>query len=338
MATRLTRQLLNSLGSSFSKWIPGRSANLATEVAACLPVLDVIESQILDATNKGNQSTNELSVSFGAMAEQARDVVQNATNLRHDDDDAGIERIQEVVSELMAQVHQTSQSAQRTAEMLTNIEDDLIAVESCMAEIEGVANRSRMVSLNGQIEAARAGEHGQGFAVVAAETGDLAQNVSGASQRIRDVVDRLGSSLNTTCEQMRTLIEEDRKAAEVCEQRVEQMLTNLAKYQAGLESNIAQTRIQSDALADAISQSIVSLQFQDAVSQRMHHVTETLSEIKQNFAGLVDQKSSSKIEQRSQEWITKVSKSYCTDAERHVLDEAYGGDTAMTNSSNIELF
>ena len=61
--------------------------------------------------------------------------------------------------------------------MLTRIETDLQNVEACMAEIEDIANRSRMVSLNGQIEAARAGEHGQGFAVVASETGDLATNV-----------------------------------------------------------------------------------------------------------------------------------------------------------------
>ncbi|MCC9601207.1 methyl-accepting chemotaxis protein [Stieleria sp. JC731] len=320
----------------FGKRSPG-SGGLKTEVSACLPVLEVLEKQILDAIEKGNSATDNLSTSFGDMAQRAREVVQKATDSRRDESTAGVEQVRDVVSELLCHVRKTSQSTRETANMLASIEKDVQDVETCMVKIEDIANRSRMVSLNGQIEAARAGDFGDGFAVVASETGDLAQNVSEASKRIREVVDRLADSLRTTYEQTENLVNVEQQATASCEQRVEEMLTSLAMYQNDLENNLDSTKTSSDELARAISRSVITLQFQDAVSQRMHHVTATIGEIREIFGSIVGEAPRGVAKKRSDEWLEKIAAGYCIDDERRI----FNGDVAVeepSNDSNIELF
>ena len=315
-----------------------RGSGLETEVTAALPIIETLESQILDAVEKGTNATDELSASFGGMARQARDVVSMAAGSGQDNSLSGVDQIRTVMGELLAQVRHTSQSTQQMADMLSDIEHDLQAVESCIAQIEDIANRSRMVSLNGQIEAARAQEFGDGFAVVASETGDLAKNVSDSSQQIREVVDRMASSLRSMASQTKELVAADQAATAVCEQRVELMLLNLGEYQAELEANLRSTKNSSDQLAGAISHAVMTLQFQDAVSQRLKHVVGTMGEMRDIFGSLVGPESGA-AKRRREEWIEKLMSSYCIDDERAVLTgEAPAADTDSSDTSQVELF
>lgn len=316
----------------------GTNTGLETEVSATLPVLEVLESQILDVIKKGNDATDKLSTSFGDMAGRANDVVNMATGAQRDESRAGVDEVREIVSELLVQVQRTSESTQETAEMLSKIEIDLQNVEECMAEIEGIANRSRMVSLNGQIEAAAAGENGHGFAVVASETGDLATNVSEVSHRIRGVVDQMSQSIRKSFDRTRSRVTADQDAIKNCEQRVEEMLTSLDEYQQELERNLESTKSSSDELASAISQSVMTLQFQDSVSQRMHHVTETMNEIRETFGTLVDPADSGAAKRRSEEWMEKLTSSYCVNEEHAVFSGASATELELSESSNVELF
>ena len=328
------RTILRTISRGWRK----ASGGLNTEVAATLPVLEVLESQIGDAMRKATDATDSLSSSFGDMATRAREVVSQATQAGQEKSNAGVEQVRDVVSVLLTQVRQTNESTEQTADMLSSIENDLLDVEVCMTQIEEIANRSRIVSLNGQIEAARAGSHGQGFAVVATETGDLASSVTETSQRIRKVVDRLTQALKSTCEHTRELVSADHEATRECEERVETMLTGLADYQHNLETNLESTKASSDKLATAISQSVMTLQFQDAVSQRMNHVAETLNEIRDNYGTLVGSTETHAIKRRSDQWFKKLSESYCVDDERLVHSGAAVPEAAQANNSNIELF
>ena len=332
--------LVQLIGTPFSTvWraITFKGAAVTTEVSASIPIIEILERQIHDAVKKGTSATDQLSSSFGEMATRAREVVGRAADAQRDDSDAGVDQVRDLVSELLTQVRQTCNSTQQMAEMLSEIESDLQDVEHCISQIEEIANRSRMVSLNGQIEAARAQEHGDGFAVVASETGDLASNVSETSKRIREVVDRMSKSLHRTAEETHRLVKADQEATAQCEQRVEVMLSSLADYQNKLVENLDSTKTSSDQLAGAISQAVMTLQFQDAISQRMHHVIEAMSEMRESFSSVVGQPSRAAERLRDQR-IAKIESKYCVDDERLVLTGQAAANVEPSQTSNVELF
>ena len=59
--------------------------------------------------------------------------------------------------------------------------------------INDIAGQINLLALNATIESARAGEAGKGFAVVASEVKSLANQVSGATDKISDEINTMQS-------------------------------------------------------------------------------------------------------------------------------------------------
>ncbi len=64
--------------------------------------------------------------------------------------------------------------------------------------VDELAEQTNILSINATIEAAGAGEAGKRFAVVADEIRKLAERVSGSTKEIRDLIESIRSSVNTT--------------------------------------------------------------------------------------------------------------------------------------------
>jgi len=69
-------------------------------------------------------------------------------------------------------------------EVVNNIAANSGKINKITEVIEGIANKTNLLSLNAAIEAGRAGEHGKGFSVVAEEVGKLASSSAESTQQI----------------------------------------------------------------------------------------------------------------------------------------------------------
>ena len=155
--------------------------NRASNVASASEAASTNVQTVASAAEELSGSINEINRQVDVSTKANQDAVKKA-NHSH-------ETVQELVS-----------SAQRIGEIVSMITD--------------IAEQTNLLALNATIEAARAGEAGKGFAVVASEVKNLAnqtakatEEISGQIANIQSVTDEAANSINAITESINTVSE-----------------------------------------------------------------------------------------------------------------------------------
>ncbi|MBU8772453.1 methyl-accepting chemotaxis protein [Cytobacillus oceanisediminis] len=88
------------------------------------------------------------------------------------------------ISDLIAAIHSFGSEFGKLTLTIKEVKDHSLAITNLVGMVKGIAEQTRLLSLNASIEAARAGEAGKGFAVVAGEVRKLAEQSAGAAEDI----------------------------------------------------------------------------------------------------------------------------------------------------------
>jgi methyl-accepting chemotaxis protein len=87
--------------------------------------------------------------------------------------------------------------AQQTTTAMTEIDDEVNAINEAITVIDQIAFQTNILSLNAAVEAATAGEAGKGFAVVAQEVRNLASRSAEAAKEIKNLVENATNKANS---------------------------------------------------------------------------------------------------------------------------------------------
>jgi methyl-accepting chemotaxis protein len=153
-------------------------------------------------------------------------------------------------------------------EVVNNIAANSQKINKITEVIEGIANKTNLLSLNAAIEAARAGEHGKGFSVVAEEVGKLAANSAESTQEITLLVQQA--------------VDEATRAVATVKQVAEDMLRIKASAHDtdGMLQRIAATMEQQSAAVEEINANMGNLnQIAENNANASEEITATVIEL-----------------------------------------------------------
>ena len=173
-------------------------------------------------------------------------------------------------------VIENSRVAMSLVEMTERITHQMREVRGMLGEIEGIAKQTNLLALNAAIEAARAGEAGRGFAVVADEVRDLSGRTNHFSQQIRGSLTKMQVTIEATEQAINKMAAQDMTFALTSKSDVEQAMLGIEQMNQRTGETIGELNQISDQVEAAVNQAIVSLQFQDMVTQLLGHVSRRL--------------------------------------------------------------
>ncbi len=164
-----------------------------------------LESAVKDALNALQDSSQQLSKTSGVLSGVAEDGSTQASALSHSTDAAlgAVNTVAAAAEELSAAIREIESQAQISSGIVQRASEQAVTANAVLKElveraqrigtitqaIDDISNKTNLLALNATIEAARAGEMGKGFAIVAAEVKNLANQTSKAVVEIANEVE-----------------------------------------------------------------------------------------------------------------------------------------------------
>jgi len=166
--------------------------NSADAVSASSQELSASSAQIA-------ASAEETSAQSGVVAGTADEVSRSVQTVA-----AGAEQMGASIREIASNAAEASEVANKavsaaatTTATVAKLGESSAEIGNVVKVITGIAEQTNLLALNATIEAARAGEAGKGFAVVAGEVKDLAQQTANATE---DIARRINAIQTTSAE------------------------------------------------------------------------------------------------------------------------------------------
>ena len=184
-----------------------------------------------------------------------------------------------------------------------------------------IAAQTNLLALNAAIEAARVGAQGRGFAVIAKEIRELSQVSATTGKQIADRIARVSAVMGATVATATQTASNDKTVIDLAANVVDDVLGHVRAMSAESE----RMRSQGSVIRAEVERLLVSLQFQDRVSQILAVVDADMARLQQAV--------SSDCVPRAQEWLADLQDRYTMDDQKPPADAA-GAASAQAGSQS----
>jgi methyl-accepting chemotaxis protein len=242
-ATRQTASTADQISSS------------SDQMAASAEEQSAQSEEVAAAVEELNQTIGENAKCVQSVADAASDGTRQA------------EKGQEVVSEATAKIKEIADDVQDTAETIGRLQDSSEQISTVVETIDEIAGQTNLLALNAAIEAARAGgdkagsETGQGFAVVAEEVRELADETDQATSEISSIIGEVQSEIEEAVQAARrssSNAEEGIDLSEKASETLGEIVSSIERVEQKADEIAAASEEQSTT-SEEIAQSVQSI-------------------------------------------------------------------------------
>lgn len=179
----------------------------ASQMRVSSEMLSAITEETTASADEIHQAINDISKGAVVQAEEAEmaiskvetlsSLISNATdkyseitenmNIINQSQESGRQKV-DVLLQNSSEFTQVIEELRTTFSSLTS---QMKEIHQVVQTITSISEQTNLLALNASIEAARAGEHGKGFAVVAEEVRHLSEDTNEATNRVRNLLQRI---------------------------------------------------------------------------------------------------------------------------------------------------
>ncbi|UCA12430.1 methyl-accepting chemotaxis protein [Aeromonas enteropelogenes] len=304
----------------------------------CQKAVPIWSQQIESSRQQTEEAMIDLTQRFSGLANKLEEAVSASHQAAGDLGGTESKGMAAVLSESQLQLNEVlslMHSAQENRDaMLAEIKSltaYTLELNTMALDVAKIASQTNLLALNAAIEAARAGEAGRGFAVVADEVRNLSRLSSETAQKMSDKVDTINAGIGRVSEIAESSAARDHVSVANSEQAIEQVLTRFRQATDSLAESASLLQSESTDIHHEISNVIISLQFQDRVSQILNQVRNNMEHLSSHLNDPEQQvRTSGPIMIDADSWLADMELTYATDEQR---DIHHGRSTKPTASS-----
>jgi len=145
--------------------------------------LDISSNKLLGNVDTLNKNSYKAAA---ALEETAAAIEEISSNISHNTEN--VVKMSNFATSVTTSVKNGESLAKETTIAMTEIDEEVNAINDAISVIDQIAFQTNILSLNAAVEAATAGEAGKGFAVVAQEVRNLASRSAEAANEIKSLV------------------------------------------------------------------------------------------------------------------------------------------------------
>ena len=339
----LWNRQLSSKGHSTGRPYENASETQAAESSIdpfCASVTPVWANQIQAARSHSEEAINSLSERFALLAGRIHASVAGS-----DGDGAGaslvslLESSERDLETIVDALRQALASKESLLAEVTQLSEFTVQLQAMAQDVANIAKQTNLLALNAAIEAARAGDAGRGFAVVADEVRKLSTLSGETGHKIGETVETVNSAIQKTLGVSREYTEKDAATLGHSNQVIRHVIDQFQRSAADMVLHNDRMRHESEAVGTEIADVLVSLQFQDRVSQMLGHVHADI----QKLEGVLGDRATQREQGQpvaaidSQRWLTELAKTY-TMPEQHDYHSGKRPTAAPSSDSDITFF
>lgn len=196
IAAEKQKREMNTLADDFEKSV----GHIVSIVASAATELQSSSKNLSEMSDQTNRQT----ATVAAATEEASSSIQTVASAS--------EELSASISEINRQISNSSKIAasaveevKKTDETVSTLSEAATQIGDVVKLIQDIAEQTNLLALNATIEAARAGEAGKGFAVVASEVKNLANQTGRATEEISKKIVTVQSVSNESVNAIRSI-------------------------------------------------------------------------------------------------------------------------------------